>query len=82
MRVLQVINSLNPEMGGPAAMAMALAECLHERGIESDLVTLDPPGSPWNGGVRAKVFELGHMFSKGAMLFLVETPQGSPAVFI
>jgi glycosyltransferase involved in cell wall biosynthesis len=55
-RVLQLINTMNPDFGGPQEAAGQIGRALTSLGIESDLVTLDAPEASWGG---ANVIRLG-----------------------
>ena len=59
MRLLHCIHSLNPAGGGPPEALRLLANVLREMGHVVEIVSLDPPGSPWLEAFGAPVEALG-----------------------
>lgn len=55
-RVLQLINTMNPDFGGPQEAAGQIARSLQSLDIGSDIATLDAPDTAWGG---ADVVRLG-----------------------
>ena len=47
MKLLRIIRSLNPVGGGPAEGIRQITPHLKELGIDTSVVCLDPPDSPW-----------------------------------
>ncbi len=46
-RVLQLINTMNPDFGGPQEAAAQIGHSLKSLAIDSDIVTLDAPETTW-----------------------------------
>lgn len=47
MKILNIIHTLDPSVGGVASAVLALSRELAQRGHGVDVVTLDEPGSSW-----------------------------------
>jgi len=47
MRILRVINTLNPATGGPVAGILQITPYLSELGVSTTVLSLDKPDSPW-----------------------------------
>jgi glycosyltransferase involved in cell wall biosynthesis len=47
VRILQVIPTLDPSVGGVAPAMLALSRGLVKRGHEVEIVAIDPPSAPW-----------------------------------
>ncbi|MFA5008222.1 MAG: glycosyltransferase [Candidatus Omnitrophota bacterium] len=64
MHILQVINSLDPQGGGPAEQAKRIAFSFNQLGNTAEIVTLDPPDAPWLKDVKVNVHALGPYITK------------------
>src|SRR2546421_128103 len=47
LRVLQTVQTLNPETGGVARSVISLSKGLQQHGVQVEIVALDKPESPW-----------------------------------
>jgi len=47
LKILQLVHTLDPKVGGVAAAVLALSRGLARRGHKIDIVVLDDPGAPW-----------------------------------
>jgi glycosyltransferase involved in cell wall biosynthesis len=47
LKILNIIHTLDPSVGGVASAVLALSRELAERGHKVDVITLDEPGAPW-----------------------------------
>src|SRR4051812_39492500 len=47
MRILHVISSMDPALGGVAQAVRLFAPELHRLGCESEVATVDPPDASW-----------------------------------
>src|SRR5438270_12474672 len=59
LRVLQTVQTLNPETGGVARAVTSLSKGLQQHGVEIAIVALDEPGSPWLRDKSLTVHALG-----------------------
>jgi len=59
MRILRIIDTLDPRTGGPGAALRALTPMLQRLGHETVVVTLDPPSTPHRRLPGGKVVPLG-----------------------
>lgn len=59
MKILRVIDTLDPRTGGPASGVRALTPVLHAQGHETTIVTLDAPGSAYGSLDGATVVPVG-----------------------
>ena len=59
MRILNVIQSVNPVQGGPAEGLRQLAGAVHGLGHSIEVLTLDAPGDPWLADFPARTFPIG-----------------------
>ena len=48
-RILQVITSMNPDLGGPSEAIEQIGRSFQAAGIASDIATVDAPGATWGG---------------------------------
>ncbi len=62
MRILRIIRSLHPSGGGPIEGLKQSVPYLRRLGIETTVVTLDPPGSEWLKGMPFAIIPLGPVF--------------------
>ena len=69
MKILRVIHSLNPKVGGPPEGILQLTPILKTHGIETSVITLDKPKSKWLENKPYKVFALGNSFLKYGFQF-------------
>jgi glycosyltransferase involved in cell wall biosynthesis len=77
VKILQMVQTLDPSVGGVAPAVMALSRGLTRRGHKIDIVTLDEPASPWLVDVDLTVHTLGpgqtsYRYSKPLMDWLRE----------
>jgi glycosyltransferase involved in cell wall biosynthesis len=47
LKILQLVHTLDPKVGGVAAAVLDLSRGLARRGHKIDIVVLDDPGAPW-----------------------------------
>lgn len=59
MKILHVIDTADPAVGGPVESIRTLSICHAASGHEVDIVTLDPSDSPWLGRMPGKTYALG-----------------------
>jgi glycosyltransferase involved in cell wall biosynthesis len=59
MRILNVIQSVNPIQGGPAEGLRQLAGAVRALGHTIEVLSLDAPGAPWLGEFPARTFPIG-----------------------
>ncbi len=59
MKILQTVQTLDARAGGVARAVVSLSEAIAAAGHETEVVTLDPPGSPFLGATPLKVHALG-----------------------
>jgi glycosyltransferase involved in cell wall biosynthesis len=62
MKILQVISSLDPKVGGPASAAQLFAEEASIIGHEVSLCCLDDLGKPWINNTKFDIVALGRGF--------------------
>lgn len=81
MKILHVISVSDPRDGGPIEGVTRLGEAFRAHGHEQELLTLDPPDSPWLAEAPMPIHALGvplgqRRFSRGPLAHL---SQRSPA---
>jgi glycosyltransferase involved in cell wall biosynthesis len=59
VKILQMVQTLDPSVGGVAPAVLSLSRGLHRRGHKIDIVTLDDPAAPWIADVNLAVHALG-----------------------
>ncbi len=59
MRILQLIRSLNPKLGGTSAAVLQLSQALVELGTPTELACLDRPDDPWIRTLPLRTHALG-----------------------
>jgi glycosyltransferase involved in cell wall biosynthesis len=59
VKILQMVQTLDPSVGGVAAAVLALSRGLTQRGHKIDIVALDEPSAPWLADVDLTVHALG-----------------------
>ena len=59
LKILQLVHTLDPSVGGVATSVLALSRGLARRGHKIDIVVLDEPSAPWMKGVDLTVHALG-----------------------
>ena len=59
MRILRLIQTLNPAVGGPIESVRQSSAALQERGHQVEVVILDREGSPWLQGIPFPVHAVG-----------------------
>ena len=60
LKILQMVHTLDPSVGGVAAAVLTLSRGLARRGHKIDIVVLDYPSAPWLADVGLTVHALGH----------------------
>ena len=75
LNVLQMVQTLDPSVGGVSPAVLALSRGLARRGHKIDIVVLDDPASPWLADVDLTVRALGtgltsYRYSKKLMPWL------------
>ena len=60
MRILQLVQTLDPSTGGVASAVSSLSQGLVARGHEAEIVSLDEPGEAWVEEAGLPVHALGH----------------------
>ena len=69
VKILRVIHSLNPKVGGPPEGILQITPILKEYGIETSVICLDHSKSKWLDNKPYKVFALGKGFLKYGFQF-------------
>ncbi|HYS96675.1 MAG TPA: glycosyltransferase [Chthoniobacterales bacterium] len=59
MKILQLVHTLDPSVGGVAASVLALSRGLARRGHKLDIVVLDDSASPWLADIALPIHALG-----------------------
>jgi glycosyltransferase involved in cell wall biosynthesis len=59
VKILQLVHTLDPSVGGVAAAVLALSRGLVRRGDKIDIVVLDDPSAAWTSNVGLSVHTLG-----------------------
>lgn len=59
MKILQIVQTLDPSVGGVAPAVLSLSRGLAQRGHKIDIVTLDDLAAPWLADVDLTVHALG-----------------------
>ncbi len=59
LKILQLVHTLDPSVGGVATSVLALSRGLARRGHKSDIVVLDDPSATWIANVDLTVHALG-----------------------
>ena len=59
LKILQMVHTLDPSVGGVAAAVLQLSRGLASRGHTIDIVVLDEPSSAWVAGIDLNVHPLG-----------------------
>ena len=59
LKILQLVHTLDPSVGGVAAAVLGLSRGMAERGHKVEIVVLDEPDSPWLENVGLPVHALG-----------------------
>jgi glycosyltransferase involved in cell wall biosynthesis len=59
VKILQMVQTLDPSVGGVAPAVLSLSRGLHRRGHKIDIVTLDDPSAPWIADLGLTVHALG-----------------------
>lgn len=62
MRIVHVINNINPKDGGPIEWVRQLSVSLSDAGHISDIVCIDNPDAPWLKEYSIKVVALGNKY--------------------
>src|ERR1700682_27176 len=77
LKILQIVQTLDPSVGGVAPAVLSLSRGLVQRGHKIEIVTLDDPAAPWLVDVDLTVHALGvgltnYRYSKGLLPWLRE----------
>jgi glycosyltransferase involved in cell wall biosynthesis len=59
LKILQLVHTLDPSVGGVAAAVLALSRALARRGHKLDIVVLDDSASPWLVDIALPIHALG-----------------------
>ena len=59
LKILQLVHTLDPSVGGVAAAVLGLSRGLSNRGHKIDIAVLDEPSSPWLRDIGLSVHALG-----------------------
>src|SRR6266576_3636917 len=59
LKILQVLPTLNPSVGGVAPAVIALSRGIARRGHEVDLLALDDKAAPWLADIGLNVHAIG-----------------------
>ncbi len=59
LKILQLVHTLDPSVGGVAAAVLSLSRGLAKRGHKIDIVVLDDPNAPWLADIGLPVHALG-----------------------
>ena len=59
LKILQLVHTLDPSVGGVAAAVIGLSHGLSDRGHKVEIVALDEPNAPWLGDIDLPVHSLG-----------------------
>ena len=59
LKILQLVHTLDPSVGGVASSVLALSRGMAQRGHKIDIVVLDDPSATWIRGVGVNVHALG-----------------------
>lgn len=65
MKILHVIASVDPRGGGPIEGIFRQVDVRRRMGIDTDVVTLDPPDADWVARSTVKTFALGNPVERG-----------------
>ncbi len=57
-RILHILRSIDPAMGGPTEGQLQICKAYSEMGGHSEVVTLDAPDAPWRAGWPVRVHAL------------------------
>ncbi|MFD2183667.1 glycosyltransferase [Rhodoplanes azumiensis] len=66
MRVLEIIGSVDPRHGGPVEGVIRQAVARRQFGLETSIVTLDPPNEPWLRDIPVPIVALGRSGGAGS----------------
>ena len=59
LKILQLVHTLDPSVGGVAAAVLGLSRGMVKRGHEVEIVVLDDPAAPWVANIGLPVHALG-----------------------
>lgn len=65
MRILHIIAAVDPSGGGPIEGVRQIGDIMEREGVTQELLTLDPPTSPWVEKFGRTVHALGNSRPKG-----------------
>ena len=87
MKILQMVHTLDPSVGGVAPALLTLSRGLARCGHRVDVLTLDDPTAPWLGDVDLTVHALGcgltgYRYSKNLLPWLREHGGGYDCVIV
>ena len=87
MKILQIVQTFDPRVGGVAAAVLTLSRGLARRGHEVEVVTLDSPTAPWLSAVDLPVHALGsgvtsYRYSKNLLPWLRKKGGGYDCVIV
>lgn len=87
MKILQIVQTLDPSLGGVTSAVLALSRGLAHRGHKIDALTLDSPTASWLGEIDLTVHALGggrtgYQYSKNLLPWLREHGGGYDCVIV
>jgi glycosyltransferase involved in cell wall biosynthesis len=87
VKILQMVHTLDPSVGGVASAVLSLSRGLENRGHKIDIVTLDEPASPWLADADLTVHTLGpgltrYRYSKSLLPWLREHGRDYDSVIV
>jgi glycosyltransferase involved in cell wall biosynthesis len=87
MKILQVVQTLDPATGGVARAVVSLSQALVRSGHQVEIVALDEPGAPWLGAIGLPVHALGagvtsYRYSKRLVRWLAQHGGGYERVIV
>jgi glycosyltransferase involved in cell wall biosynthesis len=87
VRILQVIPTLEPSVGGVAPAMLALSRGLANRGHQVEIVAVDPPSAPWFDSIDLPIHSAGpgstsYQYSGGLAKWLAANGGGYDRVIL
>ena len=87
MKILQIVQTLDPSLGGVTSAVLALSRGLARRGHKVDALTLDDSAAPWLSEIGLTVHALGggqtgYQYSKNLLPWLREHGGGYDCVIV
>src|SRR5207302_6504813 len=87
LKILQLVHTLDPRVGGVAAAVLALSRSLAQHGNKIDVAVLDDPAVTWIKDIGLPVHALGsgttsYRYSSALMPWLQENGSGYDRVIV